>query len=114
MKRLNPHQQALMTSALLVGSGLLAIALGKRVVARTEDVYAQIPAVVSGGFGGIALVILGCVVAFVQVSRRCSVQEGELQADVVAEVVALTEVRRQLAARPTPSKSAPRSRRSAL
>jgi multisubunit Na+/H+ antiporter MnhG subunit len=111
VKRLSPLQQALTTCALLVASGLLAIALGKRVVARTEDVYAQVPALVSGGLGGIALVLLGCVLAFVQVSRHCSEREQALQAELLAEVVALTDVRSRLAAQTASPRTAAGRRR---
>lgn len=108
MRRLTSLQQALTSSGLLIASGLVAIALGQRVVARTEDVYAQVPALVSGGLTGVALVLLGCVFAFVQVSRHCSAQERALEAELVAVVVALTESRRQLAATHQAPHKAPR------
>jgi hypothetical protein len=114
MKRLSSFQLAITSCSLLVVSGLVAIVLGQRVVARTEAVYAQIPALVSGGVAGMACVLLGCVFAFVQVSRHCAAQERAQEAEVLAEVVALTEVRRRLAAtKPLSRKGSSRRARTA-
>ena len=114
MKRRDPLVQTLVTCVVLVALGLLAITLGKRIVARTEDVYDQLPALVSGGLGGIALVIIGCMFAYVQVSRVCAEQERLQQAAVLAEVAGLTDVRKRLALKRTAIVDVPAASRPAV
>lgn len=87
----DPATPSLLVFAGTVVVGFLAIALGWRVAARTLDVAAQVPALVSGAAGGLALVLIGAVLANVQVGRRLAAQErGELE-DVIAETTALVD-----------------------
>ena len=71
----DPAAPAMVLYAVLVVVGLLAVGLGWRVAAETRFVPSQMAALVSGGFGGIALVIIGtgCLVA--QVGRRLAALE---------------------------------------
>ncbi|MCW2671935.1 MAG: hypothetical protein JWP14_524 [Frankiales bacterium] len=87
----DPATPSLLVFGGMVLVGFLAIGLGWRVAARTLDVAAQVPALVSGAVGGLALVLIGAVLANVQVGRRLAAQErGEL-ADVIAETTALVD-----------------------
>ena len=64
--------------ALFVGvalAGFVTIAIGWRVAARTLFVPAQIPALVSGGLAGVALVVVGATLVTVQVGRRLAAVE---------------------------------------
>lgn len=75
MINLRPLAAALATCALIVAAGLVSLVLGTRVVARTVNVADQVPAMVSGGIGGLALVLTGCTLALVQVGRACAESE---------------------------------------
>ena len=84
-------------AAMVVG-GFVAIGLGWRVAARTRDVAFQTPALISGGLGGLALVLLGIVLLSVQSGRRVSAierAETELLLDEVAAVVEAMKKRRR-------------------
>jgi hypothetical protein len=94
MKRLSPLAVALSSCALLVVGGGVAIAVGYVIAARTLDVFDQVPALVSGGIGGIALVLTGCVLGYVQIGRACAEQERAGDGDVLARIGALAELKR--------------------
>ncbi|MCW2778742.1 MAG: hypothetical protein JWN17_2467 [Frankiales bacterium] len=68
--RRDPAAPGLALFAALAAAGLLAIGIGWRVAARTLFVPFQVPALVSGGLGGLALVMLGAGLFSVQVARR--------------------------------------------
>ena len=55
--------------------GFVAIGLGWRVAARTLFVPFQVPALVSGGMGGLMLVLLGAGLANIQAGRRLAAAE---------------------------------------
>lgn len=57
-----------------------------------DQVYValQVPHLVSGGFGGVALIIVGCLVASTLGNRRDSAMADEELAAVTAEIVALS------------------------
>ncbi len=59
----------------LMSAGFTGIALGWKVAARTLFVPFQVPALVSGGLGGLALVLLGAGLLSVHSSRRLAAQE---------------------------------------
>lgn len=80
-------------SALVLG-GFVAIGIGWKVAARTLFVPFQVPAVVSGGLGGLALVILGAGLANVQVGRRLAAQERAETEDLLDEAAALMDAMR--------------------
>ncbi|HVU74452.1 MAG TPA: hypothetical protein VHE83_15910 [Mycobacteriales bacterium] len=107
---------ALVTGGSIALVGIIAIALGKRIVARTETVSDQLPALVSGGLGGLALVIIGCVVTYVQVGRVLAQRERESQAGVIDDALALADMKRarleaEAAAAAEPARTARRTTR---
>lgn len=71
----DPAAPSLLLFGGLVLGGFLAITLGWRVAARTLLVPLQVPALVSGALGGLALIALGAGLANVQVGRRLAAQE---------------------------------------
>jgi hypothetical protein len=95
MRRLGPLAVALWSCAALVIGGGVAIAVGYVIAARTLDVFDQVPALVSGGIGGIALVVTGCVLSYVQVGRACAEQERAGDDAVLAGIGALAEIERR-------------------
>ena len=101
MRRPGPLAVALLTCAGLVVGGVVGIALGYVFSARTLDVYDQVPLLVSGGIGGIALVVTGCVFGYVQVGRACAERERAVDDELLGRIGALAEVeRRRIAATP--------------
>lgn len=70
----------------LVAGGFLAVALGWLDASGTADVRRQLQALISGGFGGLALVLLGAILIQSQSSSR-SVKRLETKLDLVAEAV---------------------------
>lgn len=91
----DPVVPAVVTSLVLVVGGFVAIALGKRVVARTLKVYDQIPALISGGLVGLSLVVAGCVLVVVQVGRRFEAQAKHDDEAVLDEANALVQAVRE-------------------
>jgi hypothetical protein len=74
-----------------VAGGFGAIGMAWRAAARTLIVGAQVPPLVSGGLGGLALVIVGAGFAVIQVSRQAAAnQRAEMEGalDEAAAVVA--------------------------
>ena len=69
------------------GAGFVAIGVGWSVAARTVTVPFQIPALVSGGLGGLLLVAIGTGLANIQVRRRLAAAE-RADAEAVLEAVA--------------------------
>ncbi len=85
----------------IIAAGFVVIALGWRAVARTVFVPFQLPALVSGGIVGLALVGVGCALVSVQVGRRLEAQwraDMEDLLDAAAEAARLVSSR--TAARP--------------
>ena len=97
----------LVALALVVG-GFVAVVLGERIVARTLRVYEQVPALVSGGLVGLALIVTGCVFAIVQLGRTHAAQESDDTDAVLREVAMLAQSLRDRSA----SRRAPRKRSS--
>jgi hypothetical protein len=91
----DPVAPSLLLFAGLVVSGFVAIGLGWRVAARTLFVPFQTPALVSGGLGGLALVVLGTCFASTQVSRRLAAAERAETEAVLDEAAALVEALRK-------------------
>lgn len=87
----DPAAPSLMMFAGLVLSGFAAIGVGWRVAARTLVVPFQTPALVSGGLGGLALVLIGCGLASTQASRRLAAAERLETEAVLDEAAALLE-----------------------
>ena len=90
----DPVAPSLLLFAGLVVSGFVAIGIGWRVAARTLFVPFQTPALVSGGMGGLALVVLGAGLASTQASRRMAAAERAETEAVLDEAAALVEALR--------------------
>lgn len=92
----DPATPGLVLFGAFVVGGFVAIALGWRVAARTLYVALQVPALVSGALGGLALVALGAAFLTTQAGRRLAAQErAETDAllDEVAGLVAAVRSR---------------------
>ena len=75
----------------IVVAGFVAIGFGWRVAARTLFVPAQVPAILSGGFAGLALVLIGAGLVTVQLERRSNALERAQTEDLLDEASALVE-----------------------
>lgn len=79
MRRLRLDDR-LVASSLLFGGlaivGVVAIAAGWRTAASTLVVPFQVPALVSGGIGGVALVVMGLGLLHLQWHRQWAVDES--------------------------------------
>jgi hypothetical protein len=92
MKRIlaHPALPSLLVFAGVVVAGFVSMLLGWHVAARTLDVSGQVPALVSGGVGGLVLVVVGTGLFITQLGR---VRAAEDRADAddlldrVSEVV---------------------------
>ena len=88
----DPAAPSLLLFAGLVLGGFVAIGLGWRAAARTLFVPFQVPALVSGGVGGLALIVLGAGLAATQVARRLAAEERAETEDLLDEAAALLDV----------------------
>lgn len=75
----------------VVLAGFVAIGFGWRVSARTLFVPAQVPALISGGLAGVALVLIGAGLLTVQAERRANALERAQTEDLLDEASALVE-----------------------
>jgi hypothetical protein len=71
--------------------GFVAIGIGWKVAARTLFVPFQTPALVSGGMGGLALVLIGTGLVNVQAGRRLAAGERAETEALLDEASALVE-----------------------
>lgn len=95
----------------LIVTGFATVLLGWRGAAATLAVPIQLPYLVSGGLGGLALVIAAAAVLDVQVARRTAARERiELDA-VLVEARALVDA---VTSDRSPSPSTPRAGTTAL
>jgi hypothetical protein len=69
--------------------GFVAIGLGWRVAARTLNVALQVPALVSGGLAGVALVLIGVAFVTIQAERRLAARERACMDSVLDEAAEL-------------------------
>jgi len=76
----------------LIGFGFLAIALGKRTLARTLLPGAQLPALVSGCIGGVTLIGVCAGLAVVLHGRRVEAELRQRTDRVLGEAGALLDV----------------------
>lgn len=77
--------------------GFAVMAIGWRVAARTLDVSIQLPAIVSGGVGGLVLVVIGTGLFLAQAGRARSADDradADELLDRVSEVVQALRARR--------------------
>ncbi len=87
----DPAAPSLLLFTGVILTGFVAIAVGWKVAARTLFVPSQIPAVVSGGLAGIALVLIGAALLTVQADRRNAALERVQTEDLLDEATALVE-----------------------
>ena len=87
----DPAAPSLLMFAGVVVAGFVAIGLGWRVAARTLFVPAQLPALVSGGFAGLALILVGAGLANVQTGRRLAAAERARTEALLDEATLLLE-----------------------
>jgi len=85
----DPVAASLALFAGLAVAGFVAIGLGWRVTARTLLLAAQVPAVISGALGGLALVTVGAGLFVVQVGRRLAAVERAETEELLDEASAL-------------------------
>ena len=90
----DPLAPSLLLFGGIVVAGFVSIALGWKVAARTLVVPFQVPAMVSGGLGGLALIILGAGLASIQVGRRLAAEERAETEDLLDEAAALMDAMR--------------------
>ena len=87
----DPAAPSLLLFLGVVVGGFVAIAIGWKVAARTLFVPSQIPALVSGGLTGVALVLIGAAFVTVQADRRLAALERAQTEDLLDEASALVE-----------------------
>lgn len=87
----DPLAPSLALFAAIILGGFVAIGLGWKVAARTLVVPYQVPALVSGAMGGLALVVLGAGLTSIQVGRRLAAQERAETEDLLDEAAALMD-----------------------
>jgi hypothetical protein len=68
---------------LLAVAGFYAIVLGWRGAAGKASAAIQLPYLVSGGFGGLALLVFAAVLMHLDVSRRLAAEEDAAMRDLV-------------------------------
>lgn len=83
MKRANPALPSLLVFAALIVGGFVSMAVAWRIAARTLDVSIQLPALISGGLGGLVLVIVGTALFVTQVGRLRAADERAHLDDVL-------------------------------
>lgn len=77
----------------LILAGFVVLVLGWRVAAATLFVPYQVPALVSGGLGGLFLVVLGAGLMFVHVVRDLAARESGEMDDLLDEMARALEAR---------------------
>ena len=87
----DPAAPSLLMFAGMVVAGFVAIAIGYKVAAATLVVGRQVPALVSGGMGGLALVLLGAGLANAQTGRRLAALERTETEALLDEASALVD-----------------------
>lgn len=96
----DPALPGLVVMVVIALAGVGAIWFAWRGVARTIYVPLQLPELVSGGLGGIALIGLGLALFDLQMTRRELAQERRHNADILDEIASLVtlapEMRRQV------------------
>ena len=88
---MDPVAPTLLLFAGLVVAGFVAIAIGWKVSARTSVVAFQIPALVSGGLGGLALIVIGAALANIQATRWVAALERTEADAVLDEIASITD-----------------------
>jgi hypothetical protein len=74
---------SLLVFAGLVVAGFVVMAVAWRIAARTLDVSIQVPALISGGLGGLVLIVVGTVLFVTQLGRLRAAEERACMDDVL-------------------------------
>ena len=85
----DPALPGMILMVVLILAGLAAMGSAWFVSARTVFVPLQLPAFVSGGLGGIALIGMGAALLNLQIARRDEARERRLTQEALDEVTAL-------------------------
>ncbi len=93
--RRDPAFPSMLMFAGSIIAGFVIIVLGYKYAAATLVVGRQVPALVSGGMGGLALILLGAGLANAQAGRRLSAIERAETERLLDEVSAVVEAMRQ-------------------
>lgn len=95
----DPALPGMVLMAVLIFAGLVALVFGWFSSGRTLYVPLQIPALVSGGLGGVALVGMGAALLDLQITRRDAARERHLATEALDEITLLLglvpEIRRR-------------------
>jgi hypothetical protein len=86
----DPFARSIVLSAALIAAGFVAIWLGYRGAARSLIVAEQLPFLLSGGVGGLALIVAGAGVLGVQSSRYWNARERKQLDRLVASATTLS------------------------
>lgn len=89
----DPLVPSLLLFAGLVVAGFAAVGIGWRLAARTLFVPFQIPALVSGALGGLALIMTGTALISIQLDRKASAADRASMDELLVEVSALVDER---------------------
>ncbi|HVE92718.1 MAG TPA: hypothetical protein VNE62_10555 [Actinomycetota bacterium] len=81
-----PSWLPLVTGILLIASGWAVIYLGWQRAAAQKLEVGQLPYIVSGGFGGLGLLLLGAAAILMQVILHTSYKERQALHDVAAKL----------------------------
>lgn len=90
VRTLNIERWLMIGGGLLATLGLTFIVLGWGGASRTPNLFEQIPYLISGGLGGLALVVLGGLAYFAYWMTR-NVQATHAQADAMRDAMARIE-----------------------
>ena len=88
----DPALPGLIIMVVLVVAGAVGLFFGWRAAARTILVPLQLPSLVSGGLGGLALIGLGLALFDLQMTRRNLAEERRHNDDLLDEVASLVVV----------------------
>jgi hypothetical protein len=80
----------------LIVAGFVAVYLGYREAAHTSFAPSQLPALISGGLGGLALVLLGSGLLNIQLRRRLAATRRAANEAALEELSALIESLKQV------------------
>lgn len=92
----DPALPGLLLMSALVATGFGVLYLGWRGAARTIYVALQLPELVSGAIGGLALIGLGIGLFNLQMTRRYAAREQELTDEIIDEVAAVVALAPEL------------------
>jgi len=87
----DPGLRAIGVLIALAAGGLVALVLAWRGVAATLDVWIQLPFVMSGVFGGVALTGAALAVLTIHLGRRSAAEERDLLEELVEAFSELAE-----------------------